>query len=50
MSQAVLYDAVKCIGCRACQVACKQWNELPGEKTTSTYLHNWLYVCLRLPW
>jgi len=33
MSKAVLYDATKCIGCRACQVACKQWNELPGEMT-----------------
>ncbi len=34
MSKAVLYDATKCIGCRACQVACKQWNELPAEHTT----------------
>lgn len=29
----MLYDLSKCIGCRACQVACKQWNELSGEKT-----------------
>lgn len=29
-----LYDGSKCIACRACQVACKQWNELPAEKTT----------------
>ena len=35
MSKAVLYDATKCIGCRACQVACKQWNELPTEVTTN---------------
>lgn len=35
MSKAVLYDANKCIGCRACQVACKQWNELPAEKTAN---------------
>ncbi len=28
-----LIDGTKCIGCRACQVACKQWNELPAEKT-----------------
>ena len=27
MTIAVLYDANKCIGCRGCQVACKQWNE-----------------------
>ena len=33
MSKAVLYDTTKCIGCRACQVACKQWNELPAEMT-----------------
>ncbi|KPK23409.1 MAG: hypothetical protein AMJ70_03555 [Dehalococcoidia bacterium SG8_51_3] len=35
MSKAVLYDATKCIGCRACQVACKQWNELPAETTAN---------------
>jgi formate dehydrogenase iron-sulfur subunit len=29
-----LYDGTLCIACRACQVACKQWNELPAEKTT----------------
>ncbi len=22
-----------CLGCRGCQVACKSWNQLPGEKT-----------------
>ena len=31
--KAMLLDMEKCIACRACQVACKQWNELPGEKT-----------------
>ena len=36
MSKAVLYDATKCIGCRACQVACKQWNELPAVATTNS--------------
>ena len=36
MSKGVLYDATKCIGCRGCQVACKQWNELPAEATTNT--------------
>jgi formate dehydrogenase iron-sulfur subunit len=30
----ILFDMDKCIACRACQVACKQWNELPAEKTT----------------
>ncbi len=33
MSKACLVDTTLCIGCRACQVACKQWNELPAEKT-----------------
>jgi formate dehydrogenase iron-sulfur subunit len=28
-----LVDITKCIGCRACQVACKQWNERDGEQT-----------------
>jgi len=31
--KAYLYDNTKCIGCRGCQVACKQWNDLPAEKT-----------------
>lgn len=29
----ILYDSSKCTGCRACQVSCKQWNDLPGERT-----------------
>jgi len=29
----VLIDTTRCIGCRGCQVACKQWNGLPAEKT-----------------
>lgn len=29
-----LVDTTKCTGCRSCQVSCKQWNNLPGEKTT----------------
>lgn len=31
--KAFLVDTTKCSGCRACQVSCKQWNNLPGEKT-----------------
>jgi formate dehydrogenase iron-sulfur subunit len=30
---AMLYDNSKCIGCRACQMACKQWNKLPPQST-----------------
>jgi formate dehydrogenase iron-sulfur subunit len=33
MSKGCLIDTTKCIGCRACQVACKRWNGLPAEKT-----------------
>ena len=29
---AALVDTTRCMGCRACQVACKQWNQLPAEK------------------
>lgn len=28
-----LIDLTKCTGCRSCQVACKQWNQLEAEKT-----------------
>ena len=34
MSYAKLIDTTKCIGCKACQVSCKEWNELPGVQTT----------------
>ncbi len=33
MRKPCLIDTTKCIGCRACQVACKSWNNLPGETT-----------------
>ncbi|KJR45042.1 Formate dehydrogenase O beta subunit [Desulfosporosinus sp. I2] len=29
----VFVDTSKCTGCKACSVACKEWNELPAEKT-----------------
>jgi formate dehydrogenase iron-sulfur subunit len=31
---AMLIDESICMGCRGCQVACKQWNDLPAEATT----------------
>ncbi|MFH1729963.1 MAG: 4Fe-4S dicluster domain-containing protein [Pseudomonadota bacterium] len=31
--KAFFIDTTKCTACRGCQVACKQWNMLPGEKT-----------------
>jgi len=35
MDKAILYDATKCTACRACQIACKGWNELSVEATTN---------------
>lgn len=29
-------DTTKCIGCKACQVACKQWHSLPAETDSGT--------------
>lgn len=36
MPKARLIDVSKCTACRGCQVACKQWNDLPAEHTTQT--------------
>ena len=33
MPKARLIDVSKCMACRGCQVACKQWNGLPAEET-----------------
>src|SRR3954471_23167205 len=33
-SRSTLVDIASCVGCRACQVACKQWNDTDGETTT----------------
>jgi formate dehydrogenase iron-sulfur subunit len=33
MSKSFFIDTTRCTGCRACQVACKQWHDLPGEST-----------------
>jgi formate dehydrogenase iron-sulfur subunit len=35
-NKSMLIDVSKCMACRACQVACKQWNQLPAEKTHFT--------------
>jgi formate dehydrogenase iron-sulfur subunit len=34
MSNAVLVDLVRCMGCRSCQVACKAWNDNTYEIST----------------
>ena len=34
--KSILFDTTKCFACRSCQVACKQWNELPAEPVVPT--------------
>jgi formate dehydrogenase iron-sulfur subunit len=31
--KSIMVDTSRCSACRGCQVACKQWNGLPGTKT-----------------
>ena len=33
--KAKLIDVSKCTGCRGCQLACKQWNQLPARQTVN---------------
>ncbi len=33
MEKSFFIDTTLCTACRACQVACKQWHDLPAEKT-----------------
>lgn len=33
MSKSIFIDTTICTACRGCQVACKQWHNLPAEKT-----------------
>jgi formate dehydrogenase iron-sulfur subunit len=33
--KAFLIDTTLCTACRGCQIACKQWNQLPATKTTN---------------
>jgi formate dehydrogenase iron-sulfur subunit len=35
MDKAILYDSTLCTACRACQVACKQWNNNDGVETVN---------------
>jgi Fe-S-cluster-containing dehydrogenase component len=34
----ILYDATLCIGCKACMTACKEYNNLPPDSSTSDKL------------
>lgn len=35
MSKSFLVDTTLCTACRGCQVACKQWHDLPAEQTVN---------------
>jgi formate dehydrogenase iron-sulfur subunit len=36
VQKGIVIDTSKCIGCKACQVACQQWHSLTAEDTTFT--------------
>lgn len=39
MSNSFFIDTSLCTACRGCQVSCKQWHDLPAEKTTNRGTH-----------
>lgn len=39
MSKSFLIDTTRCTACRGCQIACKEWYELPANKTKQTGTH-----------
>jgi formate dehydrogenase iron-sulfur subunit len=39
MSKAFLIDTSRCTACRGCQIACKEWNELPANATKQRGSH-----------
>jgi len=39
MAKMFFIDLTRCIACRACQVACKQWKNLPAEETVNIGSH-----------
>lgn len=39
MSKTFLIDTTRCTACRGCQLACKDWNDLPANKTKQTGTH-----------
>ena len=41
---AMLYDSTKCIGCRACQNACKEWNGNPPEVGSGLSSDTWTLI------
>ena len=54
MAKGTLIDLTRCIGCRACQVACKEWNErsvkptvMSGDFTNPRELNSETYTNIR---
>ncbi len=47
---ATMIDVTKCTGCRACQVACKQWNQLPAQIEAFTGSLQTHTKCLAYVW
>lgn len=43
---AMLYDATRCVGCRSCESACKEWNSLPDEeeRPADTTAYTWTLI------
>jgi formate dehydrogenase iron-sulfur subunit len=39
MPKSFFIDTSLCTACRGCQIACKEWNELPANKTKQTGTH-----------
>jgi formate dehydrogenase iron-sulfur subunit len=39
MGKSIFVDLTRCTGCRGCQVACKQWKDLPAEETRNRGSH-----------
>jgi formate dehydrogenase iron-sulfur subunit len=37
-------DTTVCIGCKACEVACKQWNDLPADRALAPKGHSYDYT------
>ncbi len=46
---AMLYDSTKCIGCRACQNACKEWNGNPPEAGPGLSADTWTLIQVAKP-
>lgn len=44
MAKAILFDSTKCIGCKACEVACKEQNHLPENEDTRLTAQTWNIV------